>query len=77
MGRQVWASALAAVSVLALGAPVLAQAPAAAPAPAAVAAPKKMEVFTSMRDGTKLAANVFLPEGKGPLAGGADAHAPT
>ena len=32
----------------------------------AASAPKMLEVFTAMRDGTKLAANVFLPEGRGP-----------
>ncbi len=42
-----------------------AQAPA-APATAPVSAPKMIEVFIPMRDGTKLAANVFLPEGQGP-----------
>jgi len=47
----------------ALTAPVLAQtAQPAATAPAA----KSIEVFTAMRDGTKLASNVFLPDGKGP-----------
>jgi hypothetical protein len=40
-----------------------AQAPA-APATAPVSAPKMIEVFIPMRDGTKLAANVFLPEGR-------------
>ena len=47
----------------AMTAPALAQT--AAPAAAAPVA-KHTEVFTAMRDGTKLAANVFLPEGKGP-----------
>ena len=39
--------------------------PAAAPAVVAAAKPP-LEVFTLMRDGTKLAANVFLPDGPGP-----------
>jgi predicted acyl esterase len=46
---------------LAAGGSAPAQAPAAAPA-----APTHTEVFITMRDGVKLAANVFLPEGKGP-----------
>ena len=47
----------------AFAAPVLAQtAPAAAEAPQA----KHTEVFIAMRDGVKLAANVFLPDGPGP-----------
>jgi uncharacterized protein len=37
----------------------------AAPPPAA-AAPAPLEVFMPMRDGVRLAANVFLPDGKGP-----------
>jgi len=40
--------------------------PAAAPAAPAATAPKMIEVITPMRDGTKLAANVYLPEGAGP-----------
>ena len=63
MGRMVWAGMTAAVSVLALTTAVQAQAPAPA---AAAAGPKMLEVFTPMRDGTKLASNVFLPDGKGP-----------
>lgn len=64
MGSKVWAGLAAAASMIALGTAVQAQAPAAGP-PAA-AGPKMIEVFTPMRDGTKLASNVFLPEGKGP-----------
>ena len=64
MGRVRWAGALASVSVLAGAAAAQAQAP--APAAPAAGAPRMQEVFTSMRDGTKLAANVFLPEGAGP-----------
>ena len=63
MGRKMWAGLAATASVLALGAAAQAQAPAAA---AATAGPKMVEVFTVMRDGTKLASNVFTPEGKGP-----------
>jgi hypothetical protein len=37
-----------------------------APATAAEKAPRHTEVFIAMRDGVKLAANVYLPEGKGP-----------
>jgi predicted acyl esterase len=33
---------------------------------AAPAAPHSIEIFTTMRDGVKLAANVYLPDGKGP-----------
>jgi predicted acyl esterase len=60
-------SILLASAALAFAGPALAQTAPAAPAPAAApAAPKMIEVITPMRDGTKLAANVFLPEGKGP-----------
>ncbi|MFL5296687.1 MAG: CocE/NonD family hydrolase [Phenylobacterium sp.] len=59
----------AALSLLAAAA-AEAQAPPRAAAPAAAAqpaAPKPtMEIFTSMRDGVKLAADVYLPEGPGP-----------
>jgi predicted acyl esterase len=45
-----------------------AQQPAAAPAARAPAPAMKppMEIFTTMRDGTKLAADVYLPDGPGP-----------
>lgn len=62
-------TAAASLAVLAMCVPAFAQtAPAAAPPAAAPAkpGPKMIEVFTIMRDGTKLAANVFLPEGAGP-----------
>ena len=36
------------------------------PAPPAAVAPKSTEIFIAMRDGVKLAANVYLPDGKGP-----------
>ncbi|HZC15972.1 MAG TPA: CocE/NonD family hydrolase [Caulobacteraceae bacterium] len=42
-----------------------AAAPVAGPVGAPAPAPS-MEIFTTMRDGVKLAANVYLPEGKGP-----------
>ena len=58
---------LAEIAVCAIAAPAFAQI---APPPAAPAAtpagPAPLEIFTPMRDGVKLAANVFLPEGKGP-----------
>ena len=63
MGRVQWACGLACGSLLAFGTPAAAQTPA---RPPEAAAAKPLEVFTSMRDGTKLAANVFLPEGRGP-----------
>ena len=55
----------AAFLVAALGAPAFAQAPALATKPPA-AAPQAREVFLTMRDGVKLAANVYLPDGPGP-----------
>ena len=54
-----------ALAMLAAGAATAQTAPAAAPV-AAPAAPAPLEIFTTTRDGVKLAANVFLPEGKGP-----------
>jgi uncharacterized protein len=54
---------LAGIAACAITAPALAQT---APAPATPAGPAPLEIFTPMRDGVKLAANVFLPEGKGP-----------
>ena len=36
------------------------------PAAAATPAPAPFEIFTEMRDGTRLAANVYLPAGEGP-----------
>ena len=65
MGRGSRAGFLAAACLAAAPFASFAQPLAAAQAPAA-AAPKMMEVFTAMRDGTRLAANVFLPEGAGP-----------
>lgn len=56
---------VSAASALLLAGPVAAQTTAAAPA-AAAKSDRQFEVFSTMRDGTKLAANVFLPEGKGP-----------
>jgi len=47
----------------ALAGPALAQT---APAAAAAPQPKSMEFFIPMRDGVKLAANVYLPDGPGP-----------
>ena len=49
-----------------LAAPALAQTPPTPPPATASTAPAPLEIFTPMRDGAKLAANVFLPEGKGP-----------
>lgn len=64
---------LAAAILFASGFACAAQAPAPvtrrspSPAVAPVSNPRPhSEVFVAMRDGTKLAANVFLPEGKGP-----------
>jgi uncharacterized protein len=57
------AAAMAALAV----APALAQpAPATSPTGAAAAAPTHQEVFMPMRDGVKLAANVYVPQGSGP-----------
>jgi predicted acyl esterase len=54
------------LGALAAAAPTVAQpAPASASAPAAPQ-PKSAEFFIVMRDGIKLAANVYLPEGQGP-----------
>jgi hypothetical protein len=54
-------------AVVLAGGPAVAQAQRApAPAPASAALPRKIEVFTPMRDGVKLASNVFLPAGRGP-----------
>jgi predicted acyl esterase len=63
MKRLCCAAALAALMVVgpALGQPATPPAAAAAPAP-----PTHQEVFMPMRDGVKLAANVFLPAGPGP-----------
>ena len=58
-------AALAGTSVPSLAAAQTAQTAPQAPA-ALVRASRMTEVFTPMRDGTKLAANVFLPEGAGP-----------
>lgn len=72
--RKVMATALAAVSVLALGAPAIGQQQA-APGSAAVRggsglplAQGAQEVFATMRDGVKLSGNLYLPAGKGPFA---------
>ena len=51
---------------LALGTAAPAMAQPAAPPAAAAKSDRQFEIITPMRDGTKLAANVFLPEGKGP-----------
>jgi hypothetical protein len=48
---------------VAIADPALAQT---VPPATASPAPAPLEIFTPMRDGVKLAANVFLPEGKGP-----------
>jgi hypothetical protein len=56
--------AVAAAAVMTAG--MSAAQPAPTAPPAAPAAPAHQEVFMPMRDGVKLAANVFLPEGKGP-----------
>jgi uncharacterized protein len=60
-------------SVLAVGQGLAQSAPGAAAAIGAAAAPTAppviaptMEIFTTMRDGVKLASNVYLPAGKGP-----------
>jgi predicted acyl esterase len=54
-------------SVAVLGQPATAQtAPAAAAAAATPAKAAPLEIFSTMRDGVKLAANVYLPKGKGP-----------
>jgi predicted acyl esterase len=59
--------ALAAMSDAATAQTAPATAAQAAPAEAPAAPPMKhLEIFTPMRDGVKLAANVFLPEGQGP-----------
>jgi predicted acyl esterase len=54
------------LATLAAGGATAQTTPAAAPAATAPAAPAPLEIFTTTRDGVKLAANVFLPEGKGP-----------
>jgi predicted acyl esterase len=68
------AAAMAAVSVVALGTSALAQTQTAAQSQTAVrggrpdkAAPGATEVLAEMRDGVKLAGNLYLPEGKGPF----------
>ena len=66
MGAGAKAALLAATALVALGAAPQARAQTAPAAAAQPGAPRMLEVSTSMRDGTKLAANVFLPEGKGP-----------
>lgn len=62
--------ALAAAGLVAAGVQASAQANTVArppsPPAAAAAAPPSQEIFITMRDGTKLAANVYLPNGKGP-----------
>jgi hypothetical protein len=62
IGKACWLVGAA----LALAAPALAQTAPAAPPIAAPATHPPLEIFIPMRDGVKLAANVFLPEGKGP-----------
>jgi predicted acyl esterase len=57
---------MAAVAALALGSALPALAQTAPPAAPAAVTAKSFEIITPMRDGTKLAANVFLPDGKGP-----------
>jgi predicted acyl esterase len=59
-------TAAAALAQAATPAPVAPAGGAPASPPAAAPAPAHTEVFTPMRDGVKLAANVFLPEGPGP-----------
>jgi hypothetical protein len=58
-------AALAALMTAGVAAAQTAASPTPTPA-AATAPPAHQEVFMPMRDGVKLAANVFLPEGKGP-----------
>lgn len=59
---RVFSGAIAALTLL-FGSPVLAQSPDTDEAPL----PEFIEVFAEMRDGIKLAANLFLPEGQGPF----------
>src|SRR4051812_44028008 len=62
--RSIFTAAI--ISLTAVGG-ACAQQPATAPAaPAAASAPKPIEAFTTMRDGVKLAADVYLPQGQGP-----------
>jgi predicted acyl esterase len=62
-----FAAALAALGVAGISAAQTAPASQSAAAPtSAPALPPHQEVFMPMRDGTVLAANVFLPDGKGP-----------
>src|SRR5581483_4308918 len=66
MKRLISAAALAAalgVAGVAAAQPAPKPSPTAAPLPAM---PPHQEVFAAMRDGTKLAANVYLPTGQGP-----------
>ena len=64
LSRLMFACAL--LGATALAGPVIAQTTSSAAPPAAAPAAKFSEVFIAMRDGTKLAANVYLPEGPGP-----------
>jgi hypothetical protein len=57
-------AALLGVAILAQ--PALAQTPPLAAAPAAATGQAPTEIFITMRDGVKLAANVYLPKGQGP-----------
>jgi len=73
--RKWMAAALAAVSVLTLGSVATAQqqtagqaAPTVRGARQATVAEGAREVFATMRDGVKLAGNLYLPAGKGPFA---------
>jgi predicted acyl esterase len=69
--RRVW-GALAAAGLMGAATQASAQTnapaqPPSPPAPASATAPSPFqEIFITMRDGTKLAANVYLPKGKGP-----------
>jgi predicted acyl esterase len=66
--RRLALGLMAATLLTATGGSAMAQATAPAPATPIAETPaiNHLEIFTPMRDGTKLAANVFLPEGKGP-----------
>jgi uncharacterized protein len=59
--------AAAAIALAALCGAAQAQQPASAQPAAAAPAKAPIEIFTTMRDGTKLAADVYLPAGQGPF----------